>query len=152
MWIVQVMLHITLSSGLATDYNVTWSCINVADTHHLNLRDGFTEKLESWAKNKTHTTVFSLAFMCGKWLFAYLTWPVLRPGFRRWWPLFAVRYPLCLVEVDRETAVSWPSLGHRHRLVLVHRVRWDPSSSWSGHPYFQRKLAVFFSRRIHTNS
>lgn len=98
------------------------------------------KSLSSWGrKNKTHTAHFSLAIMCGKWLFAFLTWPVLRPGFRRWWPLFAVRYPLCLVEVDRGTAVSGPSPGHRRRLVLVHRVRWDPSSSWSGHPYFERK-------------
>lgn len=89
--------------------------------------------------------------VCGKWFFVCLTWPVLRPGFRRWWPLFAVEYPQCLVEVDRETAASSPSPGRRRRAVVDHRVRWDPSSFWSGHPYFQRKLAVFssLSRRIH---
>lgn len=92
----------------------------------------------------------AMVCVCGKWFFVCLTWPVLRPGFRRWWPLFAVEYPQCLVEVDRETAASSPSPGRRRRAVVDHRVRWDPSTFWSGHPYFQRKLAVFpLSRRIH---
>lgn len=102
LWVFELFCTKFSVFGLTAKYNATWTPNNVAITNYLT----WTFHKNAWAlqQKKDHTTHVSLAIVSGKWLFAWLTWPVLRPGFRRWWPLFAVGYPLCLAVAGRETA------------------------------------------------